>query len=350
MTALLSFPNDATFISIRETFLKFGLLFFLFVAGLEVNLSRLKNRAKTVVWISLLGIAVPFSLGFFSVLYFPAYWPPFLKHSDVLGGFFLGTALSISALPVIARILMELKLIQTDFGTSIITAATFDDLIGWSLFAVLLSSSGVFEGWAFLRSLLTAAAFIAGILMVRVVIGKKIFEWLESRLTDHQSFMLVALLPVFLCAAFSEMLGFHAVFGAFLAGVALSGRSEKWEQAHRSISHFASNFFVPLYFVSLGLRANFLVHFDLQLVLIVIVIACVGKLGGVTLGARLSGLRWRESFSMGLAMNARGAMEMVLAAVALERGLIYEPMFVALIVMAFVTTLMSPVMQKTLPR
>jgi Kef-type K+ transport system membrane component KefB len=214
----------------------------------------------------------------------------------------------------------------------------------------LFSSSGVFEGWAFLRSLLTAAAFIASILMVRVVIGKKIFEWFENRLSDHQSFMLVALLPVFLCAAFSEMLGFHAVFGAFLAGVALSGRSEKWEQAHRSISHFASNFFVPLYFVSLGLRANFLVHFDLQLVLIVIVIACVGKLGGVTLGARLSGLRWRESFSMGLAMNARGAMEMVLAAVALERGLIYEPMFVALIVMAFVTTLMSPVMQKTLPR
>jgi Kef-type K+ transport system membrane component KefB len=143
------------------------------------------------------------------------------------------------------------------------------------------------------------------------------------------------------------MLGIHAVLGAFLVGVALAQKSEKRNGAHEMVYQFSLSFFAPIYFVSIGLQANFAASFDPVLIGVVLVVACIGKVGGVSLGARLGGMSLRESMAVGFGMNARGAMGMILASVAHEQGLIDQRIFVALIFMAVVTSLLSgPIMHR----
>jgi Kef-type K+ transport system membrane component KefB len=145
----------------------------------------------------------------------------------------------------------------------------------------------------------------------------------------------------------AERLGIHAALGAFFLGVALSKQFDEANQAREVIYQFAVSFFAPLYFVSVGLRVNFVEGFDLVLVAVVLGVACLGKLAGASLGAWLGGMPPRRSLAVGFAMNARGAMELILATIALQAGLIDQRIFVALVFMAIVTSLMSgPAMKR----
>ena len=154
-------------------------------------------------------------------------------------------------------------------------------------------------------------------------------------------FLGLAITLVLLASAVAEMIGIHAVFGAFLVGAALSQNAEKRNEAHEMIYQFVMYFFAPLYFVSVGMRADFIQAFDPVLIAVVLLVACLGKVVGGTLGARVGGLTGREALSVGFAMNARGAMEMILATVAKDAGLIDNRVFVALVTMALVTSLLS---------
>jgi Kef-type K+ transport system membrane component KefB len=150
-----------------------------------------------------------------------------------------------------------------------------------------------------------------------------------------------------IAAACAEAIGVHAVFGAFLVGLAFSQNLGKRDEAHEMIYQFVMYFFAPLYFVSIGLKANFIASFDPVLVLVVLSIACIGKVLGVTLGLRASKMQWKQSAVIGFALNARGAMEMILATVAKDAGLIDDHIFVALIIMALVTSMLSgPIMSQ----
>jgi Kef-type K+ transport system membrane component KefB len=145
-----------------------------------------------------------------------------------------------------------------------------------------------------------------------------------------------------LAAATAEALGVHAFLGAFLVGMALGGNGEERNQAFEVISVFVLSFFAPIYFVSMGLNANFIANFDLAMVTIVVVVACVSKIGGAVLGSRLAGAPLsRESWAIGFGLNARGATGIVLADVGLAYGLIDQRIFVTMVVMALVTSLMS---------
>jgi Kef-type K+ transport system membrane component KefB len=144
-------------------------------------------------------------------------------------------------------------------------------------------------------------------------------------------------------------LGIHAFLGAFLVGAALGGDDNEWNEAHDAITHFALSFFAPIYFVSMGLNANFITNFDFNLVWVIILVACASKIGAVLLGARLAGMPLnRETLAIGFGLNARGATGLILAGVGLEHGLIDERIFVALMVMALVTSLLSGPMIKHL--
>jgi Kef-type K+ transport system membrane component KefB len=153
---------------------------------------------------------------------------------------------------------------------------------------------------------------------------------------------------ILITAAIAEALNIHAIFGAFLVGVALYHVFVQKEEyrAREIIYQFAMSLFAPLYFVSIGLKVNFISHFDIQLVLLVILLGSIGTVGGATLGALISKVSWRESLAIGFGMNARGAMEIILASTALEYGLINQEMFVALVIMALVTSMLSgPLLQ-----
>lgn len=338
--AALLFPANASVLLVRETIIKVGLLFFLLTAGLELNPVHLKTNGRGVLSASAFGIVIPFALGALLVLAFPGI--PGAGGSNRMSlALFLGTALSISALPVIAKILLDLGLIRDRFGTLVMSAATVDDLVGWTLFSALLTS---FNGGAVSLPLLGTKALILSAVAAAVLFFERPMHafFLRCRAAlDKDVLIPLVLVAALFGAALAQAAGMHAIFGAFLVGALISPGAARWDQLHSTVFRFVSHFFAPLYFVSIGLKVNFLLHFDFPLVAVVFVIACAGKIIGVTAGARLGGLEARESLALGFAMNARGAMEMILAALALEHGMIEEKLFVALVVMALVTSLMS---------
>jgi Kef-type K+ transport system membrane component KefB len=352
------FPADKTVALARQSLISVGMLFFLFVAGLEVKLSHLRQRGRPVALTSLLGLLVPMGLGIASVHVFAGVWGPLPHADDWAFSIFVGTALSISALPVIARILMDLELIQRELGIVVMTAAALDDVVGWTLFAILLNvlipAQAVAPG-ARWETILGNLALLAGFAVIVLLAGRWLsrpaLHWMRAHLSWPSAFIGITTVVMLGAAAVTESLGIHAVFGAYLAGIALGQTLERGEEneAHDVIFQFAVSFFAPLYFVSIGLRANFASNFDMPLVLLVLLVACVGKVGGASLGAWLGGMRSREALAVGFAMNARGAMEIILASVALESGLIDQRVFVALVVMALVTSAVGgPAMKRLL--
>lgn len=343
------FPTSGAIFQGRDALIQICMLFFLFAAGLEMNLSLARKRITNIAWASLTGIIVPFVMGFGMVILFPDLWKEHFHVDSLLFAIFMGTALSISALPVIVRILMDLDLMNTDMGMIITGAATINDLIGWSLFAFILSNLSpeiIINIPPYMTFLLVFLLF-AFMLTVGRVIAQEALKWLKSYMPWPGSFLGITTVLILLAAACAEAIGIHAVFGAFLVGLAFSQNLEKRDNAHEMVYQFVMYFFAPLYFVSIGLRANFVESFDPVLVLVVLSIACIGKVLGVTFGLRVSKMSWKQSAVVGFALNARGAMEIILATVARDAGLIDDHLFVALIIMALVTSILSgPIMSR----
>jgi Kef-type K+ transport system membrane component KefB len=308
----------------------------MFVAGLELDPGRLRGRARAVVVVSLSSIAVPFALGMTLALACPPLFPPTAE--PLARALFLGTALSISALPVIARTLFDLGLQRTALAGLVLAAATVDDVVGWSLFAVISRrGAGAAQVAASLALLvaLSALALTLGRRLVRRLrpVVRRFVPLVAPRLA-------VAASLAFLAGAVAVALGLHPVFGAFLAGAVLS-QGEHREEVHATCEAVALGVLAPLYFVGIGLRTNLWRDLDVPLAAAIVVCACAGKWGAAVLAGRLVGLARRESLALGSALNARGAMEILLASVALEQGLIEERLYVALVVMAVVTTALS---------
>lgn len=351
------FPRDCPTVSAREALLSLGMLFFLFVAGLEVNLARLRTARRGAILTVLtsgLSVGVPFALGYGAVLAWPGLWGEAPASSVSTLALFVGTALSISALPVIARMLMDLGLMGSRLGALVMTSATFDDVVGWSLFALVLSQveagneAATNVGWSLTRPLLV----LVGLAAVGRWLVLPLFRRLQRANGSTATFIGATTVLILALSAATEAVGVHAVFGAFLAGIAVGTGlgPREGNHAHEVLYQFAVSIFAPLYFVSVGLKVDIAAHFDLLLVAVVLALAMAGKLLGASLGGLLGGLPRREALAVGFALNARGAMEMILATVALDRGVIDERLFVALVVMAVVTSVISAPMLQRLSR
>src|SRR5580698_3870090 len=337
------FPVVGRATQAREAVTELGLLLFVFMAGLELQPKRLRTLGLPIVWTSFFGILFPLLLGVGSVLIWPGFWRNQAQSNIPLLALFVGTILSISALPVIARILMDLDLIKTELGTIVMSAAMLDDLAGWGLFAVILSNFGG-DGrsgrnlWASLVMVLLVFGLLLNLSNKRM---QRAVGWLNLPKDTLQ--LKLTFLVLMAAAIFSQVVGTHATLGAFLAGVALGRIPDARKLAHESFFPTTAGIFATLYFVSIGLKANFVANFDLALVSFVLLVACVGKISGVFLGARLGGKKPHEALMVALGMNARGAMGIVLTTVALEYGLIDQRIFVALIFMALATSMLSAV-------
>ena len=332
----------------RETLLTLSVVLFLLVVGMELNPSQLKARGSNIIWASVLGIVIPFTAGYGLVYFRPAMWGDYAQDHLIPFALFIGTALSISALPVISRILMELNLLKSRLGTVIVSSAAINDLIGWFLLAIIMNNllpTGESPANIWIMLIRIGGTFIVILTLGRWVI-QRVLTWYERRFSDSGillgSFVILAALAA--CAA--EASGIHAIFGAFLVGIAIAQNKTTRGKAHDTLYQLVNYVFAPLYFVSVGLRANFSANFDLGLVLLLILVASLGKILGATLGAWLSKMPPREALAVGFGMNARGAMEVLIASIALQYGIIDQRIFVALVIMAFVTTIIaSPIMQ-----
>lgn len=326
-----------------------AVVLFLFVAGMEVDLSTMWERGRTTFFISVLSMAAPFALGFGL-----AWQAPVLFGTDSGGdrlflAVFIGTCMAISALPVIARTLMDLNLFHTDFGMVIIAVAIFNDLCGWLIFAGILAVIGEGHGFPIRVTIPLTLAYAALMLTAGRWLMHRCLPWFQAHTAWPGGILSIGLILALLNGAFTEWIGVHAIFGAFLFGVAIGDSPHLRQHTRNIIREFISSIFAPLFFATIGLKVNFALHFDFTLVTALFACACVGKILGCSLAARVTGMTARESWGLGFALNSRGAMEIVLGLLGLQYGIINERIFVALVVVALGTSIISgPLMQLAL--
>jgi Kef-type K+ transport system membrane component KefB len=351
-TALL-FPHTGRSGLVLDGLVTLGAALFLMVAGMEVNLSAVWKEGKPALLVSLMGILFPFSLGFAAAWFTPGLLGYQESIPLLVFALFFATALSISALPVIVKTLMDLHLYHSPLGTITVTAAIFNDLVGWLIFAVVLSLMETTPGHRFGtgQTLWLTLSYAACMLTVGRWLIHRVLPWLQAYTSWPGGVLTFVLALGLMGAAFTEWIGVHALFGPFFVGVAAGDSAHLREHTRSIISEFVSGLFAPLFFASIGLQVNFAAHFDGGLVLVVFLIACLGKVVGCGLGARWSGIAAAEAWALGFAMNSRGAMEIVLGLLALQQGMIPRELFVALVVMALATSLLSgPMIQRLLGR
>ena len=324
-----------------------SVILLLFIAGLEVELPTVIHQGKKALLNSFLGISISFTIGFCTVWFYPSLFN-FSPERHLIYALFIGTALSITALPIIARTLMDLGIFKSHIGLLIVASAMMDDLIGWIIFSIIL---GMMDANAEGSVLLTVIATV-GFAALMLTIGRRLLDrflpWINHRLSFPGGILSVSIALCFLGAAFTEYIGIHAIFGAFIVGVAMGDSIHMSSKSKEIIHDFVTNIFAPLFFVSIGLKVNFVANFDWFLSLLVLTMAFCGKTIGCTLASRISGFSIRESFAIGFGMNARGAMEIILATLALQAGVIDQFMFVALVVMALLTSMSSGYLMKIL--
>ena len=349
------FLSSSNVTVVREASTKLGMLFFLFYAGLEVNLSDLKALGKRAVFIGIIGTVIPIAAGVALVYAVPRdFWGPAVQTHFLAFALFIGMNLANSANPVIARILMDLGLLNGPIGAVIMSATIVDDLVNWTLFAIILSdiapSSPIATGS------MTTSLVLIGLLFAVVLgggrwLGSRALARLQPHLAWPTGFVALTAVLVLLASSASEALGVHAFLGAFLLGTALGHARDEQKEAHDVIGSFVMSF-APIYFISMGMTTNFITNFDLVLVLLMLVVACVSKVGSVLLGAKAAGMPIdREAWAIGFGLNARGATGIILAGVGLTNGVIDGRIFVAIVVMALITSLMAgPTMSRLLER
>lgn len=335
---------------VLDGFVQVAVVMLLFIAGLEVDLHIVLQQGRQAIYTSTLGLIIPFAFGFM----FPYFFPEFFDSTDetrhLAYSLFMGTSMAITALPVIARILMDLNIFKSRMGMLVISSAMITDLIGWLVFSVVLGMIGKEQSMSIWKTVLLTVGFTAVMLTLGRGLINRGLPWVNRKLAWPGGLLSLSLALCFLAAAFTEYIGIHAIFGAFIVGVALGDSEYLSERAKEIVHQFINNIFAPLFFVSIGLKVNFIVNFDLTLTLAIIAIAFAGKIIGSGWGTRLGGFTWRESLAAAFGMNARGAMEIILGLVALENGLINEKVFVSLVIMALVTSMSSGPLMKWMLR
>lgn len=349
-------PGDAEIRLLIQGIALLAIVMFLLVAGIEVDLSTVWRLGRAALSVSVGGIVLPFALGLAAAWLVPGIFHIPTGVSPKVFALFLATALSISALPVIAKTLLDLRLFRSDIGMVVISAAVIDDLTGWTIFAVLLGMMGQtgaagdsHHGGGIGMTIFLTLLFAGTMLTLGRYLIDRSLAWVNAHASWPGGILSYAMVLALLGAALTEWIGVHAIFGAFFVGVAIGDSSHLRQHTRTILEQFVSFIFAPIFFATIGLRIDFFAHFDLLLVVVVFVIACAAKVIGCTVGARIGGMSKRESLAVGFGMNARGAMETILALLALQRGVIDERMFVALVVMAVGTSMLGgPAMQRIL--
>jgi Kef-type K+ transport system membrane component KefB len=341
-------PNMAILYGLAQI----GLVLYMFVIGLGFEVSLLRGRVRGAVLVSVAGIIVPFLLA-------AALAPFLLDRGDMFADeatpgvawLFLGASISITAFPMLARILYEHGLTGTPLGTLTLAAGSLDDAVAWCLLALVVA---MFQANPPAAVLTVVGGLGYGVFML--TIGRKLLRLFaaepmpESGPTPERFALVLVLLVI--CAWLTDTIGIYAVFGAFVCGAAMP-KGRFGQALTQRIEGVTTALFLPMFFVYSGLntRIGLLDSLDLwALTLLVILVATIGKGVACMLAARLAGQRWRESAIIGALMNARGLMELILLNIGLERGVITPTLFTVLVLMAIVTTGMASPLYRWLDR
>ena len=344
------FPAAASFVFPTESLgtlkllSQIGICLFMFSVGMELNLAHVRSRAKEAVAVSHASILAPFLLGVgLAYLTFGELAGP----SATFTGYalFMGISMSITAFPVLARILQERGLSKTFLGSTAITCAAVDDVTAWSIMAFVV---GIVKSTSMAGAVLTLALALVFIVLMMFGVKRWLPRWLgQERLLSEEvsGGTLAAVVGLVLASALStEVFGIHALFGAFLAGVVMPDTQGFRERINARIEKLSSVLLLPLFFAFTGLRTQVGLLDDVQgwlLCLLIIVVATIGKLGASALAARLTGMNWRDSLQLGALMNTRGLMELIVLNIGYDLGILSPRIFTMLVIMALITTVLT---------
>jgi Kef-type K+ transport system membrane component KefB len=320
-----------------------GLLLFMFVVGFEVNFKRILKQRTAVVLISNVSILLPLALGvgLAKVLYpqFAGKQIAFLPFA-----FFMGTAMSITAFPVLARVLKERELLGTGLGGMAISCAAIDDISAWLLLAVLTAMVHSAQSWHQLAVTLFLLVIFVAMMLVPI---RRAASFLESSYQRNGAgTQFLSSLVLFLLAASwtTERLGVHALFGAFMAGLVMPRNERMIADVVERIESLSLALLLPLFFALTGLRTRIDLLTDKSVwgyALAIIATAVVGKLAGAAFTARATGMNWKDSFGLGVLMNTRGLVELVILNAGLDLGILSPALFTMMVLMALTTTFMT---------
>jgi Kef-type K+ transport system membrane component KefB len=352
-TASLLFPAEtATYLNILA---QVGLLLFMFLIGLELDIAKLRGQGHHAVMISHASIIVPFLLGSILALYL---YDSFATDAVSFTSFalFMGTAMSVTAFPVLARILTESRLHTTAMGALVITCAAVDDVTAWCILAFVVSIVRSGDLTSAFAATLGTALYI-GVMLTLVRAGmQRILRRLEQQAQPHTPQLAMAIIVVgaFCSAMITEVIGIHTIFGAFMFGVILPRDSALLREFTVKIEDFTTVVLLPLFFAYTGLRTEIgLLNQPLLWLVcaLIILVATAGKFGGALLAARWVGLDWRSSSAIGLLMNTRGLMELIVLNIGLDLGIISPTLFAMMVIMAIVTTFITtPILHLLYPQ
>lgn len=335
------FPQES--MTIIYAVAQIGVVIYMFLVGTEFQMGLIRGRMRSAASVSAAGIITPFILGGLVALLLygdPTFFNPDVSKMEAM--LFLGAAISITAFPMLARIIYERGLTGTSLGTLALAAGAVDDVSAWCLLAIVLAS---FSGSATIALLAIGGGILYTLLVL--VTGKRLLArfgaMAERRGALSGPMLSFVLILVMAGAWFTDSIGIYAVFGGFILGLAMP-RGVVTRDLERTLEPVATNFLVPLFFVYSGLNTQLglMVTPDLWVVtLLIIVVATVGKGVACWGAARLNGESNREAMGIGALMNARGMMELILLNIGLQRGIITPTMFTIMVIMAIVTTLMA---------
>lgn len=346
------FPMQGDAHTDLATILALAIIFFLLAAGMEVDL-RMAVRSSKLAWpISLWGIIVPFIAIFIPTFFFPQLLGPAPGSNTLVLAMFMGAACSVTSLPVLSKILLDLSLLKTEFGMLLLSCAVLDDFVGWIVLGIVLAlNQGQATGNFAISSVLLMVAQTITFVILLMTAGRwlcsVVIEFIYRTTFDSGRIIGLIMSIGLLCASCTAAIGIHGLLGAFMAGVVI-GFSNLKEETRNSIEELVNSFFGPLYFAAVGLSIDFLANFSIQIVLLVLAIACFGKIIGCTLAARCSHIASPVNWAIGFGMNSRGSVEIVLATIGLQAHIINEKIYVALIIMAVSTCCMAGMLLRRL--
>ena len=342
--------SQAAFPKVFQVLSQIGLIFLLFLIGLEFEFGHLKAEGKAALAVSICGIVLPFGMG---ALMAPVIHPHLEAHpvAGIVPLFgltlFLGVAMSITAIPVLGRIMIELGINRTKLGSIVITAAAIGDAVGW----IMLPTVGALSKAAFNPveagiMIGQTVLFATGMIFVVRPVLSRYFAWLAKQSGEPLSTVAftVLLVAILLAAITTNLIGIFAIFGPFLLGAILSDQHEFRDAVTSRMRDIVTTFFVPIFFTYTGLRTEISSVSGVTMWLImgaVIATGIIGKIGGCAIAARLTGYQWRESAIIGAMMNTRGLMELIVINIGYDLGVIPKSLFCMLVLMAVVTTIMT---------
>jgi Kef-type K+ transport system membrane component KefB len=319
-----------------------GVVLFVFLTGLELNTKLLRGRGHLAVVVSHVSIAVPFLLGILlAVMAYTKFAPEGVGY--LAFALFFGVSMSVTALPVLVRILMDLGMFRSEVGVVALTCAVVDDVTAWTLLALVVALVTVTSMTGVLLTVALTAVFIGVLfLVVRPLLSKLVVNVSPSKLRTIAPLSIVAVL---LCAMATEWIGVHAMFGAFLFGMIFPRGNLIEEWLHEKAGGLTTALMLPLFFAYSGLRTDIgLLAADATLWLwcgAILLVAVAGKLGGSAIAARAVGESWNRSLQVGTLMNCRGLTELVVLNVGLDLGVLSPVLFTMLVIMALISTAMA---------